>query len=231
VGYSLCCHGVILACGVCFVKEYRRRAGFFWARRDFTAVLLLGLGVMVAYIFGYGSLVHPRDWVARESVGEPHYGLLSEHQRHFCVGIDNMSPLYDRKHYRFAGERARCIVGACGISLAAGAEVNGLAIAVDDKLFRRICAREKSYNLSGDLREYFSVSLPAPLFSFYPKEANWELYQLGLRTNNIFLPEHYLQYCQEGFAHWGGEEDFLRLSKMPDYPLKDLQFYREPGAI
>jgi hypothetical protein len=187
--------------------------------------------LVIAYIFAYGSLLHPDDWVMQEMKGEPIYGLLENHLRHFQVGRDNQSPKYDQKHYLEDGKRSKYILGALGIREEEGSSVNGLAIPVDKKLFRRIHIRERSYYLSGDLRKFFSHPLEKPLFSYYPDKESYDLYCLGLERKSIFLPQEYFDYCLGAFASLGAEKDFLRFTKMPDYPLLDLQFYRAPGAI
>lgn len=186
---------------------------------------------MIAYIFGYGSLVHPEDWVHKESPGEALYGVLWDHARHFEVGINNSSSLYDHKHYLEGKVRASCIVGTLGIEPATGSQTNGIAIPVDEKLLERISLREKSYHISGDLRALWSEPLELPLFTYYPKKENRELYKKGVQQNNIFLPRSYLQTCLEGFAAYGGAADFEKWTKPPDYPLRDFSFYREDGAI
>lgn len=186
---------------------------------------------MIAYIFGYGSLLHPEDWVTKEMPAQPIYGLLDDHQRHFEVAIDNLSPQYRQKHYREHGKRAPYFIGTLGLDRMPKSQTNGLAIPVDQKLFSRIKIRERSYILSDDLRDHFSQPLEKPLFTFYPKESNRQLYLQGKREGKLFLPKRYLDYCLEGFAAYKGQDDFLRLTKKADYPLRDLQFYRQAGAL
>jgi hypothetical protein len=183
------------------------------------------------YIFGYGSLVNQTDWVNQERSGQVVYGYLGNHQRHFEVGIDNLSPKYNQKHYRENGRRANAIIGTLGINYQQGSTVNGLAIPVDEKLFEKINIREKSYLLSEDLRDLFDQDLKYPLFSYYPKEENYQLYKNGLKAGRIFMPSHYFNYCLDGFKRLGGEDDFIKLTKELDYPIKDLEFYRSPGSF
>lgn len=185
----------------------------------------------VAYIFGYGSLLHPEDWVMGESSGEVFYGHLENHWRSFEVGIDNMNSQYDQKHYLERGRRANCIIGTLGIWPEEGSFVNGAAIPVGYELLQRIDQRERSYIRSGDLREFFSMDLPRPLLTYYPKEENYQLYLRGREEGRIFLPRRYWDYCAEAFRFYGGEEDFYRLTEEADYPTKNLEFYRARGAL
>jgi hypothetical protein len=187
--------------------------------------------MVVAYIFGYGSLAHPEDWAVQEAPAQPVYGFLRDYLRHFRLGIDNQSPAYDHKYYHHQGQRSNYIIGALGISPQPGAVTNGIAIPVDQQLFDRISTREKSYYLSPDLRELFSVTLDQPLFTYYPRDDNYQLYRRGLKTNNIVIPRSYLDYCQQGLAAYDQHADLLRQSARLEYPLANLDLYRAPGAI
>lgn len=187
--------------------------------------------MVIAYIFGYGSLVNPDDWAVQESPGQAVYGWLQAHYRHFRVGIDNQSPDYDDKHYLYQGQRAQCIIGTLGINPRAGSRVNGLAIPVDQRLFERISAREKSYFLSPDLRELFSAPLQHPLFTYYPRRVNQQLYVSGRQTKNIFLPQSYLDYCWRGFSAYQEGPEFLSSTERPNYQIADLEFYRAPEVL
>lgn len=185
----------------------------------------------LAYIFAYGSLLNPDDWAMKESDGRSFYGYLEDHQRNFEVGIDNLSEEYDKKHYLDEEGRAACAIGTLGVWQKRGERVNGLAIPVSRELFWRIKERERSYYLSDDLRDLFSHRLEKPLFTYYPKAENYEIYLRGKRNNNIFLPSRYLHYCAEGFRALLEEEEFFRLTDAPDYPTRDLHFYRATDAL
>lgn len=186
---------------------------------------------MSAYIFGYGSLLNPNDWVIEKSTGDSVYGFLSDHQRHFEIVINNQDPNLDQKHYLEQGTRPDYIIGSLAISPSLGFQTNGLAIPVSSDLLKLINLRERNYFLSNDISHLFSCKLPGPLFTYYPKNKNHDLYLIGKKEGRIFLPRSYLDYCLEGFSVHDGESDFLSLTKILDYPLKDLDFYRSPGTV
>lgn len=74
---------------------------------------------VVGYVFGYGSLADPSDWLIAPRSDLPNgvYGTLDGFCRHWDVALRNDDSIHDHKYYRDAdsGERVEGFVATLGV--------------------------------------------------------------------------------------------------------------------
>lgn len=187
--------------------------------------------MIVGYVFGYGSLVHPADWALRNLPGPTLYGYLQGHRRTWDVAFNNSSALYDRKHYRdLSGRRIESSIAALGIYRSEKSLCNGLAIPVTAESLRLIDQREISYKRV-DVSDFWETDIELPLWTYYPEAENRKLYKKELENNRVILPRHYFDICREAFRHWRGLDDFQKSTDVPTCPIQSAQFWRATGAL
>ena len=186
----------------------------------------------VAYIFGYGSLVDPNDFlISQYPDAEKIYGILDGYERHWEIAIDNMSPATDHKYYvdSETGERHNGYVGMLGLEKSPGAVCNGVAILADQELFDDIQRRETSiYSISDDLRDSFSTPLDYPLYTYL---ASPEGYSNRSEAETLVIPRGYSETVEAAFESLGAKEleTYLETTRRSSAILLDLDLFRLPG--
>lgn len=186
------------------------------------------------YIFAYGSLVDPDDHLYAGREIEPIYGILDGFERHWRVAFDNLDPRRDRKHYLRRGRRYRGCLSMLGITPLRGAFCNGVAVPVDEELDEQIAVREgRLYSRSEDLREGFSVDLDGPLFAWIPIPSGRDLYYQALDQGRLALPSSYVETVEKAFRAHGPQalKLYRQTTQAPRAPLRQLEFFRAPGAL
>jgi hypothetical protein len=188
----------------------------------------------VEYVFGYGSLVDPDDHLYLGRSIKPVYGSLEGFERHWRLAFDNLDPRRDRKHYLEQGNRYRGHISMLGITPLRGACCNGLAIPVDRGLSTQIQEREgRLYSRSDDLRDRFTIPLDRPLVTYIPIPSGRDLYYRALDRETLALPSSYVETVERAFSSLGegAFQEYLKTTQAPRAPLRQLDFFRQPGAL
>lgn len=192
---------------------------------------------VIGYVFGYGSLADPDDWlIKRDRAGylPSIYGHLSGYRRHWNLAMENGSSGHDHKYYVdvTSGERLAGWVATLGVEIAQGMHCNGVAVAVDDQRLAWFDQREGAlYERVLLAASAFTPQLDLPLWTYIPAEAALANFQLGCRQDNVFLPEDYFYAIEELFAERGAQAlaEYRASTGSPDCPLRKLALIRAPG--
>jgi hypothetical protein len=186
-----------------------------------------------AYVFGYGSLANPDDWIWDLLADDPHYGRLEGFTRTWRMAFDNCSPDRDHKYYvDERGQRYSGAVASLGLVENPFAWVNGVALPVDKAALRLIDQREASgYLRTGDLRQRFNVDLPARLLTYLPTETALRTYRFHLAAGSVALPEDYWIQCHRAFSFLApdGWDEFLLTTESLGCPRIKLELRRVAG--
>jgi hypothetical protein len=193
---------------------------------------------IVGYIFGYGSLADPEDWLIapRSDLPEGVYGVLEGFCRHWDVALKNDHSRHDHKYYKDSdsGDRVEGYVATLGISAEPGAWCNGVAVPVDSDLLAKFDKREGLlYDRSADIRDKFSQHLERPLWAYVPDQAALDSFENGLSTESVWLPVEYYERVREVFdtLDESGLHSFEASTRDLRCPLRKMELHRAPGDL
>lgn len=192
---------------------------------------------ILGYVFGYGTLADPNDWLLTRYPGEfadPTYVFINDYRRHWDVAADNAAPDHDSKYHVdiATGERPDIFVAALGLELLAGSTCNGVAIPVDDERLRWFDQREaKLYDRIVVEPQRISEPLGGTLWTYFPKPEALAAFEKGLRHEAAFAPRYYTEGVVAAFAARGEQAlvAYLASTRPPRCPVRDLELFRAPG--
>jgi hypothetical protein len=192
---------------------------------------------ILGYVFGYGSLVDPADWLFQRHPGEfedPTYVLIDGFRRHWDLAADNTDADHDHKYHADAatGERVDIYVATLGLELDEETACNGVAIPVDAERLAWLDRREGLlYDRIVIDPGRISEPLEGTLWTYFPKPTALAAFEAGMQRENVYLPRFYIEGVTAAFTRRG--EDALSAyrasTREPRCPLRDLNLVRAPG--
>lgn len=192
---------------------------------------------MLGFVFGYGTLADPDDWLLRRYPGDfpdTVYLAVDGYRRHWDLAADNSAARHDHKYHVDAatGERPDIYVAALGLEREAGCSCNGVAIPVDAE---RLAWFDKREGLLYDRivveGERISESLGGTLWTYFPKDSALAAFEEGLREGKAFAPRYYVESVPAAFAARGEEAlaAYRASTREPRCPVRDLDLVRAAG--
>ncbi len=192
---------------------------------------------ILGYVFGYGTLADPNDWLLARFPGEfdpPVYLFVEGFRRHWDLAAANIDPDHDHKYHADAGsdERPDIYVAALGLEPAEGIRCNGVAIPVDETRLGWFDQREgRLYDRIVIKPERISEQLDGPLWTYYPKDSAAEDFAEGMKLGTAFVPAYYLERMNTAFGNRDEKAlaDYHASTREPRCPVRDLELVRAPG--
>jgi gamma-glutamylcyclotransferase (GGCT)/AIG2-like uncharacterized protein YtfP len=157
-------------------------------------------------VFGYGSL----------TAAGGRRCVLRDHRRGWGVAMDNRETIAGYKYYVDAetGERPAVYVAYLSIWPEPGAQVEGVAFAVDDAALAALDARERNYDRR-DVTGLVDPDLGARVWAYVGSAAGSERYAAGRAAGTAVVAEAYLA--------------LVPAAEPPDLPVRPL-LRRDVGA-
>jgi hypothetical protein len=182
---------------------------------------------LIAYVFGYASLVALREPLQIDGAMHASVpGRLHGYRRCWGVAMDNWDAVNDRKHFLVpgGGERPRLRVAYLDIEPSQGATVNGLAVPVDPTRLAGLDAREVNYERF-DVTAAFQPALSGTVYAYKGTAAARSRCQAGIAEENVCISGPYLAGVREAFAGLGAEAlaEFDRSADPLPFPERDLE--------
>jgi len=192
---------------------------------------------VLGYVFGYGTLADPNDWLLSRYPGEfadPTYIFIDGYRRHWDVAAENAAPDHDNKYHVdiSTGERPDIYVAALGLELQEGCKCNGVALPVDGERLRWFDQREAMlYDRMVIKTERISEPLDGTLWTYFPKLEALAAFEEGLRGEAAFAPRYYTEGVVAAFTARGEQAlaAYLASTRPPRCPVRDLELFRAPG--
>lgn len=192
---------------------------------------------VLGYVFGYGTLADPSDWLLRRYPGEfadPIYLAIDGLRRHWDLAAANADPSHDHKYHVDAdtGAREDIFVAALGLEHAEGVACNGVAIPVDRERLAWFDRREGLlYDRIAIEPERIGERLDGTLWTYFPKPSALADFEQGLRRGTAFVPRYYVESVPAAFAARGADAlaAYRASTREPRCPLRDLELVRAPG--
>ena len=182
---------------------------------------------MIAYVFGYASLVALGEPLAGEGVevaAQP--GRLRGYRRNWGAAMDNWEAVNDHKHFvdPETGERPRLRVAYLDLYEREGASVNGLALPVDAERLATLDAREVNYERV-EVSGAFEPALGEPVFAYLGSEAARERCRRGAEEGNVYVSSQYAALVRESFAALAPDAlaEFDRTTDPSPFPERHLR--------
>lgn len=194
---------------------------------------------LLGYVFGYGTLADPNDWLivrGRGKFPDPIYLHVLDYRRHWDMASDNLDPIHDHKYHAESGTGERSDVRVVSLALeeSPGVRCNGAAIPVDDQRLAWFDQREgKLYNRELISPGRIGQELDLPLWSYFPNARSLEVFEAGLTDGNVVCPAYYVRMMEEVFTARGADalEDYRRSTREPRCPIRELDLIRAPGDL
>lgn len=192
---------------------------------------------ILGYVFGYGTLADPNDWLLRRHPGEfedPTYVLIDGFRRHWDLAARNTAAEHDHKYHADAGtsERPDIYVAALGLEQVEDVACNGVAIPVDAERIGWFDRREGLlYDRVEVPPERINDSLDGVLWTYLPKPSALAAFEQGLRDGTAFVPRYYVDSVPAAFAARGNEalDAYRESTRTPRCPVRDLKLVRAEG--
>lgn len=182
---------------------------------------------MIAYVFGYASLVALGEPLAGEGVeiaAQP--GRLHGYRRRWGAAMDNWEAANDHKHFvdPETGERPRLRVAYLDLYEREGSSVNGLALPVDADRLAALDARELNYERV-ELSDAFEPALGEPVFAYLGSPAARERCRRGAEEGDVYLSSEYLALVRAAFEALepGALAEFDRTTDPPPFGERPLR--------
>jgi hypothetical protein len=184
---------------------------------------------MLAYVFGYASLVALED---ADAVS----GRLHGFRRRWGVAMNNWEGGEHAKHWldRESGERPRIRVAYLDLRDEEGSAVNGLALPVDRDRLVELDAREINYRRidvtgvfepTGSTGWLGAPTAPRQVFTYIGLDAARERCRQGGADGDVFLSSDYAGSVRRAFQRLGPEAlaEFDRTTDPAPFPERDLR--------
>lgn len=196
---------------------------------------------MIAYVFGYASLVALRDPVAVEGTELPPLGgRLRGFRRSWGVAMDNWDAVNDHKHFvdPESRERPALRVAYLDVDPQEGATVNGLALPVDEARLAELDAREVNYDrievsdgfepadaAAGRSNDAATFDATAPVYTYRGSAAARERRRRGAEEGNACISAEYAALVCDSFAALGPDAlaEYERTTDPSPFPTLALK--------
>jgi dephospho-CoA kinase len=181
---------------------------------------------LIAYVFGYASLVGLTEPLTIEGVEYPPLsGRLLGYRRFWGAAMNNWEGGDGAKHWldRATGERPRIRVAYLDVYEQSGSTVNGVALPVDASRLAMLDAREINYERV-EVSDAFEPVLPHPVFTYVGLGAARERCRQGATEANAFVSRDYLAGVRRAFQSLGDHilTEFDRTTDPCPFPERDL---------
>lgn len=162
------------------------------------------------YIFGYGSLVNPRN-LARflgRSLTNYQFCYLKNYRRCWNVAMNNQLNLPDYKYYVDArsGQRFDGFVAFLNIYPSENSQILGILFEINDQEIQQLDLRERNYHRLA-ISEFFSDTwnLPTscPIWVYGGLDAAVQRYHQGMATGKIAIAQPYADAVAAAYATQG----------------------------
>jgi cation transport regulator ChaC len=181
---------------------------------------------LIAYVFGYASLVALPQSLSIEGAEQPLPGRLCGYRRFWGAAMNNWEGGEGAKHWidRETGERPRIRVAYLDVEVSPGDSVNGVAIPVDAERLAMLDAREINYSRL-DVSTAFEPQVPDPVFTYVGLDAARERYRQGAAEGNVFVSRDYAGLVRRAFERLapGALAEFDRTTDPLPFPERDLR--------
>ena len=182
---------------------------------------------MIAYVFGYASLVAlPESLSVEDAEHTPLAGRLRGFRRGWGAAMNNWEGGDDVKHFldRDSGERPRIRVAYLNIEPSEGGLVNGVAIPVAPELMATLDAREINYSRI-DVSAAFEPALADRVFAYAATDAARRRCREGVAEGNVFVSGDYAGSVRRAFERLapGALAEFERTTEPLPFPERDLR--------
>jgi hypothetical protein len=192
---------------------------------------------LLGYVFGYGTLADPYDWLLQRHPGEfaePTYLSLDGFRRHWDLAAANAAPEHDHKYHVDAatGQREDIFVAALGLEHEEGCACNGVAIPVDGERLAWFDRREGLlYDRIEIEPERYREPLDGPLWTYFPRPEALAAFEEGMSRATAFVPRYYVESVPTAFAARGPQAlaAYRASTREPRCPVRDLALVRAPG--
>ncbi len=174
---------------------------------------------MIAYVFGYASLVTLED-------AEALPGRLRGYRRFWGAAMNNWEGGPEAKHFldRETGERPRIRVAYLDIEPSQGGTVNGVAIPADAARLNAFDAREINYERV-DVSSAFEPPISGCVYAYVGLDAARERCREGAAAGDLFVSRDYFAAVRQAFDHLapGALAEFDRTTDPGPFPERDLR--------
>lgn len=181
---------------------------------------------MMAYVFGYASLVALEDAGALP-------GYLHGYRRCWGVAMNNWEGGEGAKHWldRETGKRPRIRVAYLDLYEHAGSAVNGMALPVGDDRLAELDAREINYRRV-DVSASFEPSIPQAVYTYIGLDAARERCRQGVDEGYIFVSRDYVIGVRRAFERLSPDAltEFYCTTDPPSAPERGLRVVL-PSAV
>lgn len=189
------------------------------------------------YIFGYGSLVHPKKlfkFLNNSSCSSRPYQLcrLQGYRRCWNVAMNNKVDIPGYKYYLNpqTTERPNLFVTFLNIRPSPKDYVNGLAFEVSQTELEKLNQREKNYQII-DVTAAIDSPLAGRVFSYIGKSEARQRFDEGLQLSTSVINQVYLEAVLEAFS--SHSPDFLAeyhlSTDKPEIPVVALEQVKLPS--
>jgi len=179
---------------------------------------------LIAYVFGYASLVAIED-------AEAVPGRLHGYQRFWGAAMNNWEGGEEVKHFldRETGERPRIRVVYLDLYEQEESAVNGLVLPVDAERLRVFDAREINYQRV-EVTGAYEGAAPGRVFTYIGLDAARERCRQGAVEGDTFVSRDYAAGVRLAFERRGAEAlaEFDRTTDPLPFPERDLQVVLPP---
>ena len=194
---------------------------------------------LLGYVFGYGTLADPNDWLIVRGDGrfpEPTYLHVLGYRRHWDMASDNLHPRHDNKYHAEAdtGERSDIRVVSLTLEESLGTRCNGVAVPVDEERLRWFDQREgKLYTRELIPPERIDADLDMPLWSYFATPQSLAAFEAGMAEGNVYCPAYYVRMMDEVYGARGPEAlaDYRSSTREPRCPVRELVLVRAQGDL
>lgn len=184
---------------------------------------------MPEWVFGYGSLVSPREAHAMADLGAPVPIELDGYRREWTVAMRNSAPENDAKHYvdPETGDRPDIYVVFLNVVPANGARCNGVAIPVDTEGLARFDEREVNYERI-EVTDGVAEEFEGRVWTYTASRGGAERFRTGSRAGTAYIPDEYMAYCVAAFRERGEAllARFHATTAPPTVPQRSLKLLR-----
>jgi cation transport regulator ChaC len=181
---------------------------------------------LIAYVFGYASLVALED-------AEALPGRLHGFRRHWGAAMNNWEGGDRVKHFvdSETGERPRLRIAYLDIYEQADSAVNGVALPVDATRLDALDAREVNY-ARVDVSEACEPALSGRVFTYVGLDGARERCRQGAADGNVVVSRDYHSSVRRAFANIapGALAEFDRTTDRLPFPERNLQVVPPSGA-
>lgn len=181
---------------------------------------------MIAYVFGYASLVALSESLSTGDAEHPPLpGRLRGYRRFWGAAMNNWEGGAEVKHFldRDSGERPRIRVAYLDLYERSGSAVNGLALPADTARLAALDAREVNY-ARVEVSAAFEPAISQPVYTYVGLDAARERCRQGTADGNVFAGRDYVSGVRRAFEGLAADAlaEFDRTTDPLPFPQRDL---------